>query len=90
MKEKTYAARTEATTSPPGSARGRRRAAGRRSASPGAAVNSRIAPLTWVFRLSQTKTTRGVQLLVRGVQEPGVVRLGEPLALSPRRARCVR
>ena len=35
MEEKTYAARTEATTSPPGSARGRRKAAGTRAATPG-------------------------------------------------------
>jgi hypothetical protein len=33
---------------------------------------------------------RAFQLLVRPVQEPGVVLLGEPLRLSLCRARCVR
>ena len=32
---------------------------------------------------------RTAELLVRSVQEPGIVRLGEPLALVPRRPRCV-
>jgi hypothetical protein len=46
-----------------------------------AATSSPIAALTWVFRLSQTTTSGPPSLLVRGIWQPGVVRLGEALAL---------
>ena len=59
--------------------------AGRRSASPGAAISSLIAPLVWVFKLSQISTMGPPSLLARAVQQPGVLVLGEPLALVPAR-----
>jgi hypothetical protein len=45
-------------------------------------ASSRIAWLTCVLRLSQTRTS-GPPSCGCGIQQPGVVRLGEPLALVP-------
>jgi hypothetical protein len=43
------------------------------------AISSVIARLTWVLRLSHDHQ-RAAELLVRGVRQAGVVRLGEALA----------
>ena len=88
MKEKTYAARTETTTSRPGSARGRTAGAGRPSASAGRDQLAHRAADVGV-QVIPHHDERSAELLVRGVQEPGVVRLGEAFALVAARARCV-
>jgi len=45
------------------------------------AIRAAIAALTWVFGLSPHQDDRATELLVGGVQQLGVVHLGE--ALSP-------
>ena len=57
MEEETYAARTEANPSPPGSARGAYGGSWKTVSQSRAAISSRIARLVWVFRPSQTSTT---------------------------------
>ena len=48
-----------------------------------AAIRPAMAALRWVFRLSQTTTSGPAELLVRGIQERGIVPFGEALALLP-------
>ena len=91
MEEETYAARTEATTSPPGSARGAYGGSWKTVSQSRAAISSRIAPAGVGVQVVPDQDERAAELLVRGVQEPGVVLLGEPLALIARAGRrCVR
>jgi hypothetical protein len=53
----------------------------------------RVGAVMWIAGPVQyliAQDDRTMQLLVRGVQEPGVIRLGETLALVTPRARWVR
>ena len=81
MKEETYAARTEANPSRPGSARAR--TAGSRNTRqpvPGGDQLAHRAAGAGVQAVPD-QHDRAAELLVRGIQEPGVIRLGETLAL---------
>ena len=83
MDEKTYGARTEANRSPPGSARWRMRGAGRPSASPGPR-SARASPGWCGCSGYPRPARRGRPAAGARRREPGVVRLGEPLArISP-------
>ena len=83
MDEKTYGARTEANRSPPGSARWRMRGAGRPSASPGPR-SARASPGWCGCSGYPRPARRGRPAAGARRREPGVIRLGEPLArISP-------
>ena len=74
MEEKTYAARTEATTSPPGSGPGRRKAAGTRAASRlGAGEGAQLRAQMDVEVVPDQHDDPAGQLAVRGDQQVPVL-----------------
>ena len=72
MQEETYAARTEATPISTGFSSGAYAGSWKTVSQSRAAISSRIARLTWVFRPSQTSTSGTVA--AAGARRPGTGR----------------